>query len=170
MNTPLPLGLLEQLAPTFLRGSVASAIVAAVQDQRRGTQLLQTALLGGTALSSAVALENLIFKPEPKMAKKKKGGKNKDARIDLAALQALLQQKPGAPAGTLGNLTPGQQLLIGVLIGAAAAWVLGDEALRAKLLRVFMQIYSGAAGGLEEIKEQVADIQAELEAQRMSGA
>jgi len=173
MNTPLPLGLLEQLAPTFLRGSVASAIVAAVQDQHRGAQLLQTALLGGTALSSAVALENLIFKPESKMTKKKKGGKNKDARIDLAALQALLQQKPGAPAGTLGtlgNLTPGQQLLLGVLIGAAAAWVLGDEALRAKLLRVFMQLYSGAAGGLEEIKEQVADIQAELEAQRMSGA
>jgi len=167
MNALLPEALLAQLAPTFLRGSVASAIVAALQDQRRGTQLLQTALLGGTALSSAVALENLIFKPESKMAKKKKGGKNKGARIDLAALQALLQQNPNSG---LGALTASQQLLLGVLIGAAAAWVLGDEALRAKLLRVGMQLYSSAAGGLEEVKEQVADIQAELEAQRMSGA
>ncbi|KJS75745.1 MAG: hypothetical protein JM57_02535 [Comamonadaceae bacterium BICA1-1] len=104
------------------------------------------------------------------MAKKKKGGKKQDGRIDLAALQALLQQNPNPAQGTLGSLTANQQLLLGVLIGAAAAWVLGDEALRAKLLRLGMQLYSGVAGGLEEVKEQVADIQAELEAQRMSGA
>ncbi len=57
-----------------------------------------------------------------------------------------------------------------MLVGAALAWVLGDEALRAKLLRAGMQLYGSVAGGLEEVKEQMADIQAELEAQRANAA
>jgi hypothetical protein len=42
--------------------------------------------------------------------------------------------------------------------------------MRAKLLRAGMQLYSGLSAGFEEIKEQMADIQAEMAAERMSGA
>ncbi|MEW5886648.1 MAG: hypothetical protein AB1735_08105 [Pseudomonadota bacterium] len=160
------------LAASFVRGSIATAIVAALQEQRQGEQLLKSAALGGAALSAAVAVEQLIFNQEPKMGKKKKkGGKNKAnaATPDLAAMQAWLQAQTAQPTG-LAALTPSQQLLAGVLVGAALAWVLGDEALRAKLLRAGMQLYGSVAGGLEEVKEQMADIQAELEAQRANAA
>ena len=81
----------------------------------------------------------------------------------------------GAPAqgnngqgGMLNGLTrllpgrPGEQFLVGALIGAAATYVLADEALRGKLIRSGLKLYSELAGGLAEMKEQAADIQAEL--------
>ncbi len=55
-----------------------------------------------------------------------------------------------------------------MLIGAGVAYLLGDEKLRGKLLRAGMQLYTSLAGGFEEIKEQMADIQAEMAAERMS--
>jgi hypothetical protein len=157
---------MRELPASFLRGAIATGILAAAQDQRQGADLLNSALLGGVALSTATGIENLIFDKEGNVAKKKKGRKkNKRGELDLAALEALLRERQGSG---LSALTPSQQLLAGVLIGAAVAYVLGDEQLRGKLLRAGMRLYSHLATGFEEIKEQMADIQAEMAAEQMS--
>lgn len=83
---------------------------------------------------------------------------------------------PGAPApGMDGGLLQGmaaffpsrgtEQFVLGMMIGAAAAWVLTDEELRGKLVKAGMKLYAGVAGGFEEMKEQMADIRAEVEAE-----
>lgn len=58
-----------------------------------------------------------------------------------------------------------EQFIFGALIGAAAVYVLGDEEMRNKLLKAAMKLYAGVTGGVEEIKEQMADIRAEVEAE-----
>jgi len=81
-----------------------------------------------------------------------------------------------APGGTnrdflreISSLFPSQhtdQFLMGLLIGAGAAWVLGDEEMRGKLIKAVMKVYAGVAGGFEELKEQMADIKAEVAMER----
>lgn len=61
-----------------------------------------------------------------------------------------------------------EQFILGALIGAAAVYVLGDEEMRGKLVKTGMKLYSGIAGGFEEIKEQMADIKAEVAAEKSS--
>ena len=58
------------------------------------------------------------------------------------------------------------QFLIGLALGAGAAWVLSDEELRGKMLKAGMKLYANVAGGFEELKEQMADIRAEVAAER----
>lgn len=155
--------LLGLLPPSFVRGAVATGIVAAVQDRRRGLDLLQSALLGGGALTTAMGVEQLLFKKGKKMGKKAKAKGKKKQALDLAQLQALLGQRP---AGGLAALGAGQQLLLGAALGVAAAYVLGDEKLRGKLIRTGLDLYESLSGGLAEMKEQVADIQAEKAARQ----
>ena len=57
------------------------------------------------------------------------------------------------------------QLLLGLLVGVTAAYVFGNEEVRAKLIRAGIALYTGLVGGLEELREQFADIQAELDTQ-----
>jgi hypothetical protein len=159
-------GLARGLPATFLRGAIATGMVAALQDKRAGKDLLQAALVGGAALSTAVSVEDLIFNKEWKLAKKmKRGKKNKRGGLDMAALETLL--RGNQPTG-LAALGPGRQFLTGALIGLGVAYLLGDEKLRGKLIRAGMQLYTGLAGGFEEIKEQMADIQAEMAAEQRS--
>lgn len=61
-----------------------------------------------------------------------------------------------------------EQFLLGALLGAAAVYVLGDAEMRGKLVKTAMKMYAGVAGGFEEVKEQMADIQAEVAAQQRS--
>ena len=61
-----------------------------------------------------------------------------------------------------------EQFIVGALIGAAAVYVLGDEEMRAKLMKGMMKLYSGIAGGFEEMKEQMADLKAEVAAEKRS--
>jgi hypothetical protein len=56
-----------------------------------------------------------------------------------------------------------EQFLLGLLIGAGATWVLSDEELRGKLIKSALKLYSSIAGGFEEMKEQMADIKAEMD-------
>ncbi|ENO92332.1 hypothetical protein ACFQ4M_00570 [Thauera mechernichensis] len=63
-----------------------------------------------------------------------------------------------------------EQFLLGALIGAAAAWVLSDEELRGKIVKSAIKLYAGVAGGFEEMKEQMSDIRAEVEAERHGDA
>ncbi|MDT3672170.1 MAG: hypothetical protein ROZ37_17755 [Aromatoleum sp.] len=60
-----------------------------------------------------------------------------------------------------------EQFLLGALVGAAAAYVLSDEELRGKLVKTGIKLYSNVVGSFEEMKEQVADLKAEVEAERM---
>ncbi len=158
------------LPASFVRGAIASGIVAALQDKREGQALLQSALLGGAALSTAVAVENLLFDGNAGFGKeadvnKKKRKKNQCGALDPVVLEALLRQ--AQPTG-LAALTPGQQFVAGALLGVAVAYVIGDEALRGKLLRAGMRLYTDLAGSFAEIKEQMADIEAELAAEQRS--
>ncbi|MFT3759640.1 hypothetical protein [Thauera sp.] len=87
-----------------------------------------------------------------------------------------MPQQPAADGGFLQNMPAflrtgnTEQFLLGALIGAAAAWVLSDEELRGKIVKSAMKLYSGVAGGFEEMKEQMADIRAEVEAERHGDA
>lgn len=58
------------------------------------------------------------------------------------------------------------QFVVGALLGAATAYVLSDEALRSKIMKSAMKLYAGFSGGVEEFKEQVADLKAEIEAEQ----
>ena len=110
------------------------------------------------------------------MAKKKsqkvnkKGGKALRAALFAAqqnggnlsaALQSLSKKEQQALFNNFTN-TGKNQFLLGLLLGAGAAWVLSDEELRGKILRTLMKAYGQLMGGVEEIKEQMADIQAEM--------
>ncbi len=98
------------------------------------------------------------------MAKKKKSSKSKGKkRVEVHYV--------GPPAGDKGimagvkKLLPddaSEQFLVGLLIGAGAAYVLSDEQLRRQIIRYVVQTYGNIMGGFEELKEQVADIQAEI--------
>lgn len=186
MNNNVEQALLGGVLPSsFIRGAIATGIVSAVQDQRRGLELLQSALLGGAALSAATGVEQWVVKKGKNMGKKSKSkglglglgdvasnlglgqGKKKKKRNtqqqlqQLQQLQAVLGQQPGG----LAAMGSGQQFLWGAALGVAAAYVLGDEQLRAKLLSAGVGVYETLVGGLAEMKEQVADIQAERAAQ-----
>ena len=69
--------------------------------------------------------------------------------------------------GWLGWLSNRQmeQFIIGLVLGGAAAYVLGDADKRARLLRMVMKLYAGVAGSVEEFKEQIADLKAEVAAE-----
>lgn len=111
------------------------------------------------------------------MAKKAKKKKNKLACAGCPACgwngaNAAGAANAGNRGGLFGNLpswipgTPAQQqFIVGLALGAGAAWVLGDEDRRAALLKTAMKLYSGLSGGFEELKEQAADIRAEMDAQ-----
>ncbi|MDO5103759.1 MAG: hypothetical protein Q4D91_12835 [Lautropia sp.] len=76
----------------------------------------------------------------------------------------------GAPhgAGVLGWLGNRQmeQFILGLILGGAAAYVLGDPEKRARLIRMGMKLYAGVAGSVEEFKEQIADLKAEVAAEQ----
>ncbi len=109
------------------------------------------------------------------MAKKNKLKKLKksERRMYEAACAAMANGsngKYGANGGILRGLNnwlpsrKSERFLLGVLVGAGAAYVLSDENLRGKIIKSAMKLYSGVAGELEEIKEQIADYKAEIEA------
>lgn len=107
------------------------------------------------------------------MAKKKPGKRAK--REMKAALAQALRTADGASGwgatggrglrGGLAARRPNEQFMLGALLGAAAIYVLGDEKLRGKIIKSGMNLYASVIGGLEEMKEQAADIRAELEAE-----
>lgn len=66
--------------------------------------------------------------------------------------------------GAIQNNTS-NQFLLGALLGATAAYVLSNDEMREKIVRSAVKLYTDIAGGMEELKEQVADIQAEMAVQ-----
>ena len=112
------------------------------------------------------------------MAKKHKKQRRKDARNGMAADAGWAggTGQGGLGAGFLrgipglGRLSRNEQFLLGALIGAGAAWVLSDAELRGKVMKAGMKLYANLVGGFEEMKEQMADLRAELEAEQHGGA
>lgn len=110
------------------------------------------------------------------MAKKsRKKAKKARQQMEAWAAQAQAFNGQGFGRATGGGLFDGlarllpagrtEQFLLGAAIGAAAAYVLSDDELRGKLIKSGLSLYTGIVGGLEEMKEQVADIQAEMGAE-----
>ena len=52
--------------------------------------------------------------------------------------------------------------LVGLMIGGGAAFVLSDDTLRARVFRFAMQTYGNVMQGVEEMREQLADVRAEI--------
>ena len=106
------------------------------------------------------------------MGKKKQ--KRKQARREareMAMLQAMgARNRNGLMNGIADMLPSGstEQFLLGAAIGAAAAYVLGDEALRGKLMKAGVQLYSNVMSGYLDDKEQLAELQAEVDTERQS--
>ena len=69
-------------------------------------------------------------------------------------------------SGLFGGNRQTEQFILGLLLGGAAAYVLGDHEKRAKLIRMGMKLYAGVAGSVEEFKEQIADLKAEVAAEQ----
>lgn len=82
----------------------------------------------------------------------------------------------GAAAGLLGGLPAflrtrnTEQFLLGLAVGAGAAWALSDDKRRKALVKAAMKFYGGIAGGWEELKEQFADLRAEVDAEQHADA
>jgi len=72
-----------------------------------------------------------------------------------------LLRELGLPRGLGAGTT--EQFVIGALLGAAAAYVLADEELRGKIMKSVLRLYTGLASSVEEFKEQMADVRAEIE-------
>jgi len=105
------------------------------------------------------------------MSKKDKARK----KVKKAACPACGYADPNAqPSGLFGNMGtwlrehPSEQFLLGALLGAAAVYVLSHEELRAKILKGGVELYSSVAGGLAELREQVADLKAEVDAEQLA--
>lgn len=96
--------------------------------------------------------------------KKNKGQKHAFCPVDWSGA-APASGKPKAK-GWLGALQGkgNQQFLLGAVLGAAATYVLSNDELREKIIRSAVKLYGDVAGGMAELKEQVADMQAELNA------
>jgi hypothetical protein len=106
------------------------------------------------------------------MAKKSKRKKlQADQRLlELARLTGGANANGGLLSG-LDKLLPSgksERFLLGLLIGAGAAYLFSDEELRGKVIKSALKLYAGMAGEFEEIKEQIADFKAEFDAQQQA--
>jgi hypothetical protein len=99
----------------------------------------------------------------------KKNKKLKKLKKQLRAMNAGMPAGSGGLMAGLGRLLPSRrsdQFLLGLALGAAGAYVLSDEALRGRIIKSWMKLYAGMASGVEEMKEQMEDIKAEMAAEQ----
>lgn len=104
------------------------------------------------------------------MSKKKhKKAKRAAQEFQLGMMQGMNGANGGGMMNGLARMLPAgraEQFLLGAVLGAAAAYVLSDEELRGKLMKSGINLYTNLMGGYAEFKEQMADLQAEAEAER----
>ena len=104
------------------------------------------------------------------MSKKNKGKGKKSGKKSSAALCACANCVNATTPGLFGNIgnwlreRPSEQFLLGAALGAAATYILSNDELRGRLLKGGIELYTNIAGGLAELREQAADIRAEVEA------
>ncbi|MBF0110754.1 MAG: YtxH domain-containing protein [Magnetococcales bacterium] len=74
---------------------------------------------------------------------------------------------PGPPAPQGGhNGDADRRFVKGVLLGAAAAYLLTNDKVQHTLFRAVAKVWTGVRFGLEEVKERYQDAQAEVESER----
>ncbi len=59
--------------------------------------------------------------------------------------------------------TSSDRFIRGLVIGAAATYILTNEKAQKAIIKTGMKLYGAVAGGVEEIKEKIMDAKAELE-------
>lgn len=59
--------------------------------------------------------------------------------------------------------TSSDRFIRGLIIGAAATYILTNEKAQKAIIKTGMKLYGAVAGGVEEIKEKIMDAKAELE-------
>lgn len=91
--------------------------------------------------------------------------KKKNRKRDGKRAREGMTQANGLGLGRLLPKKRSDQFLLGLLLGAGASYLLSDAELRGKLIKSGLKLYAGLAGGFEEMKEQVADMKAEIEAE-----
>ena len=74
----------------------------------------------------------------------------------------LYQPGMGQRSSTIGSILPRDRFLKGLLIGAAATYLLTNEQVQRTAIKGVVQAWSLLQGGLEEVKERFGDAQAEL--------
>jgi hypothetical protein len=107
-----------------------------------------------------------------KKGKRGKALKRREMEHLLAGQLNMVQNRQQGMLGNLGGLLPkgrNEQFLLGLLLGGVAAYVLADDELRGKLFKGAIKAYAGVMGSVAEMKEQFADLSAEVEAEQ-SGA
>ena len=80
---------------------------------------------------------------------------------DSAQVPAYQALPPRAQSSS-GSILPRDRFLKGLLIGAAATYLLTNEQVQRTAIKGVVQAWSLLQGGLEEIKERFGDAQAEL--------
>jgi len=136
--------------------------IAAGGGGRRGTR----PALGGVVLDASEAEAD-------GMGSEREGAGGINEQLLEAALRRLLgaggvadvpAQQLQSPAGGGPGGPSFQQALIWAALGAAAAWVLSDPAIRDKLIRQAIKLYAEMAQGFEEVKAKVAEMKADVDA------
>ncbi|MDR1463023.1 MAG: YtxH domain-containing protein [Azoarcus sp.] len=105
------------------------------------------------------------------MSKKGKAKKARKAARLASGFSGFNSANAAAPGffsemGAWLRKRPSEQFLVGAVLGAAAVYVLSNEELRAKILKGGIELYGSVAGGLAELREQMADIKAEIEVEK----
>lgn len=73
-------------------------------------------------------------------------------------------KQPAPPFQTPNATTPkrgASPLIAGILVGGAAAYLLTNEKTQKALIRTALKAWTGIQGGIEELKERFADVEAE---------
>ncbi|MDI9405971.1 MAG: hypothetical protein QM522_04615 [Chitinophagaceae bacterium] len=92
------------------------------------------------------------------------GGSRINQEVLEAALRRLLSTGGGPPPSAGAGGQAMQQALLWAALGAAAAWVLSDPAVRDRLIRQALKLYGELAMGLDEVKSKAAEMKAEVDA------
>ena len=105
------------------------------------------------------------------MAKKK--GKKSSAKQFKQWQKMARRYGWGAPASAWGSGTTADgdySTAFGSVLGGGATYVLGDEEARERVMQGAVRLYTSVMGSVEEFKEQLADIQAEVAAEHATQA
>lgn len=83
--------------------------------------------------------------------------------------QNFSQNQSIFPKINLFGETPSDRFLRGLLIGGAAAYLLTNERAQKAVIKAGVKVFGTLAGGVEEFKEKIMDVKAEIEAEQEEG-
>lgn len=84
-------------------------------------------------------------------------------------VDAQMQTNVNPTLNSILGTTPNERFFRGLIIGAAATYLLTNESAQKAIIKTGMKLYETVVGGVEEMKEKIMDAQAEYEAQKSEG-